>query len=136
MKRCPSCGLEKDLTEFEKLYDNTRPNRVRSKCKLCSMDRNLWRAAQKRAKASGTPFTITKDDITIPETCPVFGTKLIVGTALFGPDSPSLDRIRPTEGYVPGNVWVISHRANMIKSDATLAELEQLVAALRTRLGA
>lgn len=35
----------------------------------------------------------------------------------------SLDRIVPSLGYVPGNVAVISHRANRIKSDATADEL-------------
>lgn len=31
-----------------------------------------------------------------------------------------------------GNVWIVSRRANMIKSDATLEELELLVNNLRT----
>jgi len=39
-------------------------------------------------------------------------------------------------GYVKGNVWVISHRANRIKNDATLLELEKLVTALKKRLKA
>ena len=34
-------------------------------------------------------------------------------------------------GYVKGNVWVISWRANHIKCNASLAELEKLVIALR-----
>jgi hypothetical protein len=46
------------------------------------------------------------------------------------PNSPSLDRIDNTKGYVPGNVWVISWRANDLKRNATLEELKLLVAAL------
>ncbi|MBB3990312.1 hypothetical protein [Croceicoccus naphthovorans] len=40
--------------------------------------------------------------------------------------SPSLDRIRPKLGYVPGNVIVISNRANRLKSDATIRELRDI----------
>jgi len=39
------------------------------------------------------------------------------------PDSPSVDRIRPELGYVPGNVAVISVKANFIKGNATAAEI-------------
>jgi len=45
--------------------------------------------------------------------------------------SPSLDRLVGDLGYVPMNVVVISYRANRMKNDSTLAELEQLVKFLR-----
>jgi predicted RND superfamily exporter protein len=38
--------------------------------------------------------------------------------------TPSLDRIDSKKGYTPDNVWVISHRANQIKNDATIEELK------------
>jgi hypothetical protein len=41
-------------------------------------------------------------------------------------NSYSLDRIDSNKGYVKGNVWVISRRANVIKNNATLEELELL----------
>lgn len=86
-----------------------------------------------RAKAKGIPFTITVDDITIPSHCPVLGIELVKGTGR-GPkeNSPSLDRFDPTLGYVPGNVYVISARANKIKSDATIDELEKVLAYARS----
>ena len=34
-----------------------------------------------------------------------------------------MDRINPTKGYVKGNIWVISLRANRIKNDSTPQEL-------------
>ena len=50
------------------------------------------------------------------------------------PNSYSLDRIDSSKGYIPGNVWVISRRANAIKSDATLEELELLVKNLKEKI--
>jgi len=47
-------------------------------------------------------------------------------------NSPSLDRIDNSKGYVPGNIAVISMRANMIKNNATLAELKAIVAYMET----
>ena len=40
--------------------------------------------------------------------------------------SPSLDRIVPDRGYVPGNVRVVSDRANRLKGDRNLEELRRL----------
>lgn len=87
--------------------------------------------AQERAKRDGIPCTITVVDIVIPETCPVFGMPLVWSDALTD-DKPTLDRIVPSLGYVPGNVMVISYRANHLKNDATLTELKQLVAWLES----
>ena len=43
----------------------------------------------------------------------------------------SLDCIIPELGYVPGNVAVISRRANTIKNDATIEELELVLAYMK-----
>ena len=78
---------------------------------------------------------MSRDDIVIPAVCPLLGLSLRLNTGVVGHDSPSIDRIDSTRGYVPGNVWVISHRANTLKSNATIAELEMLVRNLRACLG-
>ena len=83
-----------------------------------------------RAKKAGLDFNLTATDIVIPETCPVFGCKLILGSGQTGriaPDIPSVDRFDNTKGYTKDNVRVISLRANMLKSDATVQEIEQLL---------
>jgi len=92
----------------------------------------MWYSAKVRAQKSGVPFDISPDDIAIPEICPVFGIKLEVNRGRgFKPSSPSLDKTIPKLGYVKGNIRVISYRANEIKRDATLQELEKLVSYLR-----
>lgn len=89
--------------------------------------------AKARAKRDRAPFTITIDDIVIPARCPVLGIPLRVGRGRGGStfQSPTLDRLVAAMGYVPGNVAVISHRANTIKSNATVPELEAVASWLR-----
>lgn len=42
------------------------------------------------------------------------------------PQSPTLDRIDPKKGYVPGNVAVISDKANAIKSNANYRQIGEV----------
>ena len=79
-------------------------------------------AARARAKKVGVPFSITREHITIPEYCPILGIKLERGPVQERHNSPSLDRVRPELGYIPGNVAVISYLANRIKSTGTADE--------------
>jgi hypothetical protein len=65
--------------------------------------------------------------------CPVLGIELQYGGKRCDATA-SIDRVIPSLGYVPGNVVVISDRANRIKNDATLAELEALVAWMNYRM--
>lgn len=88
----------------------------------------LWKTAKRRAKEKHVPFSITKEDIPITWTCPVFGWDLIVrspGDPVF--NSMTLDRIDPTKGYVPGNVQILSYRANELKRNGTLEEFRALL---------
>ena len=91
-------------------------------------------AARGRSKKKGILFDLEFVDITIPETCPLLGIPLRMGKRTAGFDSPTLDRIDPSKGYVKGNVWVISRRANMIKSDASIEEIEMVARKLRAFL--
>lgn len=89
-------------------------------------------SAKKRSKKRGIPFNLTVEFLAsiLTTHCPVTGVRLRVYAGLGnGPrdDSPSLDCVVREKGYVPGNVVWVSSRANRIKSDASLAELEALV---------
>lgn len=84
--------------------------------------------AKSRSKSKNLEFNITIDDIILPEYCPVLGICLEYNNNLKRKDtSPSLDRIDSTKGYIKGNVRIISWRANRLKSDATLKEMESII---------
>lgn len=95
----------------------------------------LLYAAKKRAKNSNIIFNITKDDILevypLDNKCPMLGIELLPNDRYSSDNSPTLDRIIPKNGYVKGNILVISSRANRIKNDATIEELENILLFLR-----
>ena len=92
--------------------------------------RNAWYSAKRR----GLKFDIVAEDLLpLPTHCPILGLKLDYGCG--GKLSPrdtsrynqaSLDRKDNSQGYVLGNVFVVSLRANQLKSDGTASELRAL----------
>jgi hypothetical protein len=85
----------------------------------------LLRAARRRAKDRNLDFNLELSDIVIPTHCPYLGVELIT----YAPRGSSrthvitLDRIDNSKGYIKGNIEVISHKANTMKSNATKEEL-------------
>lgn len=151
MKRCKKCKELKPLEDFH--VKKVAPDGRRSRCKSCTNDDILqWRIdnpmnltlnnARARARNKGLPFELTLEDLgEYPKTCPLLGIPMYREPAVANqgcrgstPHAPSLDRIIPELGYVKGNVWFISQKANTIKQDATLAELKTLVYNLEKNL--
>ena len=91
-----------------------------------SPERYLYRTAKERAKKYGLEFSIDVADIVIPSNCPVLGIPLIPFSGKFAHNSPSIDRVDNDKGYVKGNILVVSFRANSLKKDATVDELQKL----------
>jgi hypothetical protein len=132
---CPDCGVWKPLTpEFWHADKRSSSGYRMDRCSQCANEYHARRrrrelvvymltAARARANRSGVPFDLMPGDILIPEVCPILGIPLAIGAKKAGPCSPSLDRIKPGLGYVPGNIQVISSRANTLKRDATPQEL-------------
>lgn len=92
--------------------------------------------AKKRAKLSGVPFNITAADVenVIGNFCPIFGTEFkFIGNITSKHDSPSLDRIDCAQGYVIGNIEIISMKANVIKQNATSCEIFKVAEWLKTK---
>lgn len=90
-----------------------------------SPGRSLWDRALKRAKSRAVSFSLPRGSLIVPRTCPVLGIAIELRRSRAA-CSPSLDRIIPRDGYVPGNVRVISDRANRLKGDRNLAQLRHL----------
>lgn len=132
-------GLRRNKIRKGRYYtDDTYRRKVIAQAVKWAKDnpaKHVLRTARFRAKKLGLPFDLTPDDIHIPERCPVFGSLLQRGNNAQKNDSPSLDRIEAGKGYVKGNVEVVSWRANTLKRDASIAELEQVIAWMRRQQG-
>lgn len=144
-RQCTQC---KELKSLDKFYKrNTGYLGHASRCKDCelpsaierhrsmSSELRLYKAAKQRATREGITFEISVDDIVVPTHCPVLGIPLKHNEGTLGPDSPSLDKVIPELGYVPGNVAVISHRANLIKDKYSYEDLNAVVEWLKDFLG-
>ena len=117
LRYCKSCTNEKHLKRLHKL----------------SVEARLLRSAKSRAQRNNLEFDISIDDIIVPEVCPILGIELKKEVSQRGgqSDSPSIDRIDSSKGYVKGNIWVISLKANRCKSDLTLEQLERMAIVLK-----
>lgn len=125
---CYKCNRVLPLTCFHKHKDCYAG--YNSVCKECrkpiskaqfqktSKQYRLFNSARSRAKILGREFSISMEDVVIPEICPVFKCPMV---------RPSLDRIDSNKGYIPGNVRVISYRANSLKNNATIEEMELIL---------
>ena len=147
MKRCSSCGKLKDESEF--YHYKSSKDGLTHQCKQCMSEYRAYRrevdnetikadrrkhyrnhpesrmlmAARQRAKNQGLEFNLTIDDIVIPDKCPLSEVPFVAGEKGNYEYTPSLDRIDPAKGYIKGNVWVITKRANTMKNNATREEL-------------
>jgi hypothetical protein len=149
-KQCSCCGIAKNLSEFSnwcKSKDKLRPT-----CRKCQSNKKkkylsgnpaieqtnkMFNQARIRAKNKNLPFDLDLEFIRslITSHCPIFNLPLewsLCRSKLKGPldNSPSLDRIDPSKGYVKGNVWIISQKANRIKNNATHEELKLVTEAV------
>jgi hypothetical protein len=95
----------------------------------------MCKAAKHRAKLKGLEFNIKPSDIVLPKYCPVFPEiELIRNDGVHKDNSPSLDRIDNNKGYVKGNVKVISNKANILKGDGSIEDLERIIVYMKSSL--
>jgi len=126
MNSCKTCYRDNVRRQWEK--DNfEKVKKRRQEFHNENPQNRLISYAKHRAKINNIPFNLSPKDIEVPKLCPVLGMPLKLNNGSLCKDSPSLDRIIPAKGYVKGNVKVISHRANTLKNDATIQELEKVI---------
>jgi len=137
-KKCNECKKVLPSTEF---YTKTKKNNrkiLNYICKSCHKKKNLMyrennyeknaiKTLRNRAKIKKIPMEVTPEYLKkfLPNDmiCPVLGIKMEIGQKNKNVNSPSIDRIIPEKGYVPGNIIIVSNKANGIKSNATPDEI-------------
>lgn len=90
----------------------------------------IYNELKRSAKRRGIYFNLTLSDInnlTFPITCPILGIPLRYNVSIAQDNSISIDRIDSSKGYEANNIIVISWRANKLKNDSTLNEMESLL---------
>lgn len=113
------------MKEYYQRYYNKNKDKFKNKL-------NKWREknhekaillrAKQRAKQKDFEFSLDAVDIVIPLRCPILDIEIIRNKSIKA-NSPSLDRIDNTKGYIKGNIMVISNKANTMKNNATPEEL-------------
>ena len=127
--KCKKCKVQKTENDFYSGQRVCKTCRINSSSSLyfekirTNVPKRMIIAAKSRAKNKNLPFNITEDDIVVPTHCPILGFELEISNTNPSFNSPSLDRIIPELGYIKGNVRVISHMANAMKSSATPEQL-------------
>jgi len=121
-RECTKCGVIFEKTSKMTLCHRCNSERVKSKTPAWRMHQR----AKQRCKMNGLDFNLDFDDIIIPEKCPILGITMNVNSGRSGAyrNSPSLDRIDNSKGYIKGNVWVISQLANAMKHAASIEDLK------------
>jgi len=120
-RECTSCGEIFEITSKMTLCKPCNSTRVKS----LTPEWKMHQRAKQRCVSSGREFLLDVEDIVIPDTCPILGIPLNMNSGRSGAykNSPSLDRIRNSEGYTKDNIQVISQKANAMKSSASKGEL-------------
>lgn len=116
---------------YDRHRDVVRPKAAayQKQKRAANREKALWYGAKKNAQAASREFTISVEDIVIPDICPVLGFPLDSSDRNH---TPSVDRKDNSLGYIKENIRVISARANRLKSDASLSDLEALVGYMRS----
>ena len=144
MKICSSCKNKISNERFRKI-NRSNWQGLYPQCKSC--ENILMKAkyfnnpipqmlsnAKIRAKQKGVKFNLTtkylKKIFPKDNKCPITGLNFQFGyknkEKINKNNSPSLDRIIPSKGYIEGNVMVISDLMNRMKQDSTFEDVEKL----------
>jgi hypothetical protein len=120
-KACSSACRNWLFVQTRKEIYNTQSKQsyARRKKDPNNIKRYLWSYAKARAIKKNVPFTITKEDILLPDVCPVLNVPMNKESNKY---CYSIDRIIPELGYIPENIQVISKLANCMKWDSTREE--------------
>jgi len=129
-KVCSLCKEKKSVDMFHK-SDSATICGITNKCIKCTALSSMIKNAKQRCKESeriididdSYLLTLTKGLVC----CPVLGIEMVFGgTGSIKDNSASIDRFDTTKGYIKGNVWIISYKANRMKSNATIDDIKKV----------
>lgn len=128
------------LEEYENLVQNFENYKLKLHKPIMNRNINIiYNGAKYRSKKLHIDFDLDIDYLLsiypITNKCPLLNIMMIPSNHIISDCSPSLDRMNPKKGYVKGNVWFISHKANRIKSNLTLREMKTLLKNWKRKLG-
>ena len=119
----------------QEAYQNSEKGKqVKTEARRRNVIGGMLNAARSRALSKGVPFTIHASDIELNTHCPCCGVTLCQGLGRRRDNSHSLDKIVNDLGYVPGNIWVICMRCNMLKGDSKPYELRRIADAVESKI--
>ena len=84
---------------------------------------SMYNNAKKRAEKHNLEFSLKKEDIIIPEKCPLLEVEFIMGRGKDYMYTPTIDRIDRSKGYTKDNICIVSMLANSMKNAASPQEL-------------
>jgi hypothetical protein len=143
MKICYICKEEKEEKFFE-----AKKGKTTEKCKTCKNShqieyynrkkfhfpfQNYLNSLKGRCKKNNIKCNLTAEHLENIWTpvCPITNMHLVWEHDPKNDASAELDRLNPALGYVEGNVSWISRRANMLKANSTIEELEAVLSFLK-----
>ena len=93
---------------------------------LYRVQREKFSRKKANATKTGWEWSITFGELDWPTHCPILGMELDYFLEYRAENSPSFDQIDSGKGYIPGNVQIISWRANRIKNDGNAEEHQKI----------
>lgn len=141
---CKKCLAERGRAMAAQISEARRTRKINNPAKM--RGQQLHQSMKTRAKKAGVPFD--SDYMTPPlleellrsnKTCPCCNVELLQGynpKGVVTATSPSFDRILPKLGYVRGNLALLCHRCNGLKSNMSIEDLERILKWLRSAVEA
>lgn len=131
-KSCPQGHVSKRYSHNGVCYDCVMESNTKwyhkNKMDIEWRKQRLFKCLKNKANKEGVPFELKYDDIIWETHCPVFGMELeYLNLDKPKMNSASFDKIIPEKGYIKNNVRIISYRANWLKQDSTIEQLELIV---------
>jgi hypothetical protein len=117
--KCLYCGVDLPKGRLKYCSDNHQVYHSQERLPY-NTKFNRWKAS---AKAQGTAFTLTMDDLDWPKHCPYLDMELNYLSDDKADNVASIDKIVPELGYIPGNVMIVSLLANKMKNSATKEQM-------------